>query len=349
MIGLRGVSLRLSGLRWVGLWRIRFRFFALALFALSISLTAVSQEAKPAHRIILKDGSYQAITRYEVKGDRVRYLSAERDEWEELPTSLVDWPATEKYEKERSTAPTAPEAALIDQETAADRKSEKTVHLPEVAPGLHLPEMSGLYLLDNFKGEAQLVEVPQNEGDVDHNTRSNIFRGALGPAASAKRTIEIEGEHASIFSHAAVPSIYINIEDDDEAPAGETASAQPSQPSLDAPRQQAQQPQQAEGPIVPFNRFHIVHLKAKGGKRIVGDIKRAANGAISQDQDTVKSTIDRVGSEGWLKLTPIQDLAPGEYAVVETRGENSMNLYIWPFAVKPDAPANTNPWTAKTN
>src|SRR5438270_12225517 len=86
-----------------------------------------------AKRLILKDGSYQLVTKYEVKGERVRYKSAERDEWEELPSSLVDWPATEKYEKDRVTS-AIPEAKILDKETDAERAAEES-HLPQVAPG----------------------------------------------------------------------------------------------------------------------------------------------------------------------------------------------------------------------
>src|SRR5271170_8383088 len=132
-----------------------------------------------AGRLILKDGSYQLVTKYEIKGDRVRYKSAERDEWEELPSALVDWPATEKYEKDRATS-AIPEAAAIDKETDADREAELS-HLPQVAPGLRLPEDSGIFLLDNFHGQPQLVEMQQAEGDIKQNGRANILRGALGP------------------------------------------------------------------------------------------------------------------------------------------------------------------------
>lgn len=317
----------------------------LVIVVLTFAFPTSSPAQQLARRLILKDGSYQSITKYEVKNDRVRYYSAERDEWEELPSSLVDWPATEKYEKDRTSAPAIPEAALIDKETDAEREAEEA-HLPEVAPGLHLPELSGMFLLDNFKGQPQLDEMPQSEGDVNRNTKTNILRGVVN---SGKATIELDGEHAAVYAHVAVPSIYIKMEDDtsSQPPPGETASAKPSLPSLDAPRdepQHSERPQQPEQAIVPFDRFRIVRLKVKGGKRIVGDIKRAPTGKVSQDQNSVKTTIDRVAA-GWLKLTPTEDLAPGEYAIVETKGTQGMNLYVWPFGVNPNAPANANPWT----
>jgi hypothetical protein len=319
-------------LRFVGRFLIRLIVPTLAL----LTFQAPAQDL--SKRLILKDGSYQLCSKYEVKGDRVRYLSAERDEWEELPSALVDWPATEKYEKDRVTA-AIPEAAAIDKETEADREAE-LARLPQVAPGLRLPEDSGIFMLDNFQGQAQLVELQQSEGDINPNTKTNILRGAI-PLGGAKQTIELDGEHSFIRAHVGVPSLYINVdaEANSEPPSGETASAKPSLPSLDAPRAQPQQPQQPEQAIVPFNRFRIVHVKVKDGKRIIGDLKRTPAGKVSQQQDFVKTTIDRV-SGGWLKLTPVTDLAPGEYALIELKGNEGMNLYVWDFAVNANAPAN---------
>ncbi len=326
-----------------------FITFAALAFAVVLALQIPAPAQDLARRLILKDGSYQLVTQYEVKGDRVRYKSAERDEWEELPSALVDWPATEKYEKDRATS-AIPEAAAIDKEKDkeldADREANPS-RLPQVAPGLRLPEDSGVFLLDNFQGQPQLVELQQAEGEIGNSAKGNILRAAI-PMAGAKQTVELDGDHAPVRAHVAVPSIYINVDDDanDEAPSGETASARQSLPNLDAPRGgQAgpQQPQQAEQAIVPFDRFRIVHTKVKSGKRIVGDLKRNSAGKITQQENFVKTTIDRVAG-GWFKLTPTEDLAPGEYALVEMKGNDAMNLYVWDFAVNPAAPANANPW-----
>src|SRR5579872_1285094 len=126
--------------------------------ALVLLLTLPAPAQDLARRLILKDGSYQLVTKYEVKGNRVRYMSAERNEWEELPESLVDWPATEKYEKDRVAGASVPEAAQLDKELELEREREETL-LPQVAPGLRLPEDSGVFLLDSFQGEPQLLEI----------------------------------------------------------------------------------------------------------------------------------------------------------------------------------------------
>jgi hypothetical protein len=295
----------------------------------------------PSRRLILKDGSYQSVTKYEVKGDRVRYYSSEREDWEELPNSLVDWPATEKYERDRASSASAPEAVQLDKELEEESKRQEA-KLPQVAPGLRLPEDSGIFMLDNFQGESQIVELQQIEGDINQNTKGNIFHGAINPIAGLKRTIELDGPHAKIQAHVEVPSLYINVEDSPDQPA-------PSAAKPDAPRsqtQQPQQPQQAEKAIVPFDRFRIVRTEVKGNKRIVGDVKRQITGKVSQEQHLVKTTITRVIG-GWLKVTPTEPLTPGEYALVEMMGQEGMNLYAWDFGVNPKAPANANPWKSE--
>ena len=46
-------------------------------------------------RLYLKDGTYHAVREYEKSGDRVRYYSTERSDWEEIPLDLVDLMRTE--------------------------------------------------------------------------------------------------------------------------------------------------------------------------------------------------------------------------------------------------------------
>jgi hypothetical protein len=132
-----------------------------------------------------------------------------------------------------------------------------------------------------------------------------------------------------VQSHVDVPSLYINI----DAPADQFA---------------AQGSQKPQPPAAPVDQYRIVRTEVKGGKRILGDVKRQVTGKISQEQHLIKTTITRV-SGGWLKLTPTESLPPGEYALVEMMtqegtGKQGMNLYVWDFGVNPKAPANANPW-----
>lgn len=321
----------------------RAALFALATFALVSCCLSQVPTPTQARRLILKDGSYQLVTKYEVKGDRVRYLSAERDDWEELPASLVDWPATEKYERDRAAGQSVPEAAQLDKEIQQEQDRAQAL-LPEVAPGLRLPADSGVFLLDSFQGEPQIIEVQQTAGDVNQNTKGNILRGAI---TGVKQNIELDGAHAPVQSHVDVPALYINIVDD--TPETPEQLAKDATTPASSP-QQPQQPQLAQQPAVPLDRFRIVRTEVKGNKRILGDVRRQVTGKISEEQHLVKTTVTRV-SGGWLKLTPTESLAPGEYALVEMmvqeemgKAKEGMNLYVWDFGVNPKAPANPNPW-----
>jgi hypothetical protein len=318
------------------------------IFACLCSLTVLcafparssAQRADATQRLILKDGSYQVVTQYEVKGDRVRYYSAEREDWEELPKSLVDWPATEQFEKDQSAMKSSPEAVELDIEAEHDREMEET-QLPEVAPGLRLPEPSGVFLLETFDGQPQLLELRQSEGDVDQKAKGNIFRDAITPLAGLKQVILLDGTHAATQSHVDVPSIYINIDDNPDESEATTSSETPSKTS--AQPQQPQQPQQPEQAVVPFDRFRIVRTEIKNGKRIMGDVKRSPTGKISEDQHFVKATVDRING-GWFKVTPSEPLATGEYALIEMAQNHAINLEVWDFGVNPKAPANPNAW-----
>ena len=299
---------------------------ALVAWIVVFPATPLSAEV-PAHRLILKDGSYQSVTKYEVKGERVRYFSAERGEWEEVPRVLVDWDATDKYEQGLLQGAPSPEALKLDKELEAEQKAEEA-RSPHVAAGLRLPDDGGVFLLDTFQNQPQLAEIQQSGGALNRNMKSNILRSTINPLASAKQTIELPGEHARIQAHVAVPSLYVNLEPEQEAPASAAVPAQPNGESA---------------PLPPRERFKIVRAESKGGKRIAGGVKIAVTGKVKADERFVPATVTPM-TGGWVKITPIDPLPNGEYAIAEMLGKEGMNLYVWDFGVNPAAPANASAW-----
>jgi hypothetical protein len=295
---------------------------AFGLVALFLPHPASSAEVVGT-RLILKDGSYQSITKYEIKGERVRYFSAERGEWEEVPKALIDWDATKKYEDGRAFNAAVPEAADLDKELEAERKAAEE-RTPQVAPGLHLPDDSGVFLLDTYQNEPQLNEIDQSGGDVNRNMKANILRGAVNPLGGSKETIEIPDAHAKIQSHTAVPSLYANLDSNQGAPA---AAAQAN----------------GDASLAPNDRFKIIRLEAKGNKRIAGSVKTAVTGKTTTDERFVRATVTTM-TGGWVKITPIDPLPSGEYAVAEMLTKDGMNIYVWDFGVNPSAPANPLAW-----
>lgn len=307
-----------------------FRQIVLVMALLPLFATAGQAQAK-GKRLILKDGSYQIAREWQVAGDRVRFFSTERYDWEELPSSLIDWPATEKYEKDRTAGRLAEQQANAA-EDEADRRAEEE-RSPTVAPGLRLPEAGGIFLMDRFESRPQLVELVQSGTDINKQMGRNILRAVINPLPTGPRqTVELKGNHARVQSHTVSPDIYVNINFDSDTDSPATSADSSSAASA-----------QGKNAVAANERFKIVRLQTKNDVRIVSNLKIALTGKMKEQQDVVSTNSIPV-SKDWLKLTPTQVLEPGEYALIEMLGPKQMNLYVWDFGVDPGAPANPSAW-----
>jgi hypothetical protein len=263
-------------------------------------------------RLILKDGSYELISKYEIRGSRVRYLSSERHEWEEMPSSLVDWPATERHAKEAASESRSRIREVGDSEAKERAREEEST--PWVSQGIRLPATGGVFLLDRFAGKAELDLLHQVGADIHKNVGGNILRGVLNPIASSKQSIELKGPHAATQSHVADPSIYVGID--------------PTDPAADYTAETAR------------DHFRIVRCAEKKGNRIVGVVNIAVYGKVREEASYVQTRVEPISTR-WVKVSSANTLQPGEYALVELLGKESINTFVWDFGVNPAAPANS--------
>jgi hypothetical protein len=299
--------------------------------------------ASTNHRLILKDGTYQLVRKYEVVGDRVRYISIERSgEWEELPVDLVDWDATRKWERDHAAdveeqSSAMKEAAAIDKEESAERNEAK-FRRPEVAKGLELPDEDGVFALDTFEGNPELVEMLPTE--LNANTKSKHGLSTLNPMAGAKASLELDGAHAKVHFHVNDPTIYLslNARDDAEQVVSHAMTVNTGGAQDVASRK--------HGAHSPKSGFAIVRVDERRAIRIVGAIHMSPSGAVTQDEDVIPTRVDVLPGKHWLKITPAQQLTIGEYALVEIISPSDINQSVWDFRVDPqlgDNPASLGP------
>src|ERR1700694_563407 len=99
-------------------------------------------------KLVLADGTFQLVREYSVQGDRVRYWSVERSDWEEIPTTLVNWDATHKAEAEQSRQDAELKAKIHASALAERTKDINIDRSLEIKPGLFLPDGVGFYSLE---------------------------------------------------------------------------------------------------------------------------------------------------------------------------------------------------------
>ena len=317
--------------------------FLLLLFAFVVLWAGKAGLAQQnPQRLVLKDGSFQTVTKYEVQGPRVKYYSAERYSWEELPSDMVDWPATERYNKDRDSIRTQEVIKAVTPGGADEPEP------PMVAPGLYLPDGGGVFLMDSYQAHPELVELTQNGGELNKHMGKNILRAAVNPLAlSSKQTIELKGDRSKTQSHVAQPAIYVSVEQSPEEKANQKQDAAAALSQASAGPGRAPKAKATPTPSIQQDKYRIVRMEKKKDVRVVGDLNVAIYGKVSQKQNWIKTTSESAGGD-WVKITPVEPLTPGEYAVVELLDKGQINLYVWDFGVDSSAPENAGAWKSRT-
>jgi len=295
--------------------------------AITLLAFAVAFAQEHSKRLILKDGSYQIADKWQIQGERVHFYSSERYDWEDIPKSLVDWDATEKFNKQnpRGVNPnvSAEDIQRVDAEEQAERAKEEAAR-PQVAPGLRLPDSGGVFVLDHYRNQPQLVEVVQNGGELNKQMGKNIMKSVIMPIPTgSKQSIDLKGAHARVQSHEDTPSVFVDV----------TASSPDSQDNKPSPE------------LNRPDRFKIVRLQVKKDTRVVSNVKISLLGKVSNHEEVIPTKAEAVSGGEWVKLTPENPLEPGEYAVVEMLDPTSINMFVWDFGVNPNAPMNASAWT----
>jgi len=305
------------------------------------------------HRLILKDGTYQLVRQYTLAGDRVKYLSLERGEWEEMPASLVDWDATAKWERDHAapsgdaastegdnTSPGMKEAEDVDKEAAEERALEKA-RMPEVAPGLELPDQDSVFALDTYQGTQALVELLPNDLDVD--TKPHKGLKTLNPLAMSKMRLELNGQHAKVHLHVNDPVIFVSlgVVDDKESVLSHAITINTGR---------ADATNAKRGAYSDKSGFALIHLDERRALRIVGALNVSMTGNVSQSENVIPTKIEVMPGKHWLRIEPLQKLEIGEYALVEIISSSEINESLWDFSVNPatgDNPGSIGPLLAK--
>lgn len=310
-----------------------------------------NQTAAPPkfQRLILKDGTYQLVTKYQRIGDRVRYTSAERGETvEEVPASLVDFAATEKWAKGHVpgaprdpglAAPNLAEAAAVDAEAAAER-AEEAARQPEVQPNLKLPDNDGVWGLDVHRGGPELVEVLQNAGELNSNRAHNILKASINPLGGSKQTVLLEGPGAKVNFHVNDPVLYIAL----NVPDNKKREDDPGAFKVETQGGEAKTPKSGS----PASRYVIVRVEQKKTTRLVAAMKVSMLGQVSQQQEIVEAATTIMPGGHWMKITPTRPLDIGQYALMEIISPKEVNLDVWDFGIDPQAGDNPGALTPVT-
>jgi len=270
-------------------------------------------------KLVLKDGSFQLVRDYQRSGERVRYLSAERGDWEEIPAAMVDWDATANAAAAQLAEEDALAKKLQAQEQAQRIETIMDVDASlQVAPGVFLPPGEGMFLIDG-----KSVKSLEQAGSQIKTDKKQFLKQVLSPIpiVPSKQNVQIPGSRATIRVTNAQAEFYLR-----EAP---------PDPDRTTPIVKSSRPGES-GPEV-----ELVRATVKGNKRQLESIRRLFGEQLEEKRNTISIQRWEIAPTVF-RFTLSEPLPPGEYALAEILPDG-MNLYVWDFGV--DATTGAKPPT----
>ena len=260
-------------------------------------------------KLMLKDGNFKLVRSYERKGDRVRYFSIERGDWEEIPAALVDWDATQKAEVDAEKADAALVSKIHTQEEATKIETVLDVDASlQVAPGTFLPPGEGLFAVAG----KSVIPIPQVGSEVRNDRKNSIKRILVPiPIVAAKRNVEIPGSHATLRFGSDGLEFYLR----EMPPDSEEGS-----------RLERTTRQGLSGPEVVLLRATV-----KGNKRILESIRSMFGQETGKERNDISIQQWEIARTVY-RYTLSQPLEPGEYAMAEILPDG-LNLFVWDFGI----------------
>jgi hypothetical protein len=256
---------------------------------LLLSMLAVPRVSWAANqKLYMKDGTFQIVSSYEVHGDRVRYFSVERAEWEEVPTELVDFDATKRAVEETKSV------RQKQLEEAKEIEKERFYKQPdqglEVAPGMRLPGDDGIFTVEGKR----LVRLPISSGEVvTDKKRAAMVLAVPLPVVKTRSLVLLEGPKATIRLNDPWPTFYV---------------------------------QSAEGLGTKLELVRLKPGKESRVLENV-DTARGKNGKSTEERTMVSLERKQVGPNVY-SLKPFRPLEAGEYALGEVVDDKlSLDVY----------------------
>jgi hypothetical protein len=150
-------------------------------------------------KLYLKDGTYHLTREYQVQGDRIRYFSTERGDWEEIPAELIDLNKTEQ-ERQSVHAERAKEARAQTEEENAERELRREIAAIPMNPGAY------------YKRDEKVLALPS----ADYQVVTDKKRKALQvmspvPLVPGKATVVIKGDHSAFVVGEPRPEFYFRL------------------------------------------------------------------------------------------------------------------------------------------